>query len=180
MTSTGFGRSMTLARRFSTKTSSGYTLRAPRAGAPELLPLFVLCLDAGLRASEAKALRRSDLSLEWQEGVIARGELIVAKSKTEAGTGRKIPLTRRACSLLTLWLSRTSSDSRERFRLSEPSDRFRGRCSRPSHLRGRFPTTTKRVKVCMVHCAWAERAAVPMARSAPHVHHTASRECEQQ
>jgi hypothetical protein len=28
------------------------------------------------------------------------------ESKTEAGSGRKIPLTRRACTMLTLWLSR--------------------------------------------------------------------------
>ena len=73
---------------------------------PALLPLFVLCLDGGLRASEAKTLRRRDLKLTWQDGVIARGELVVAKSKTDAGVGRKIPLTRRACGVLTLWFSR--------------------------------------------------------------------------
>jgi hypothetical protein len=38
--------------------------------------------------------------------VVARGELVVAKSKTDAGAGRKIPLTKRACGALTLWLSR--------------------------------------------------------------------------
>jgi len=57
---------------------------------PALLPLFIVCLDAGLRASEAKTLRRRDLNLEWQVRVIAKGELVVAKSKTDAGTGRKI------------------------------------------------------------------------------------------
>jgi len=82
---------------------------------PALLPLFVVCLDAGLRASEAKTLRRRDLNLEWQDGVIARGELVVAKSKTDAGTGRRIPLTRRACSVLTLWLSRLPEANAEAF-----------------------------------------------------------------
>ncbi|MHB8384692.1 MAG: tyrosine-type recombinase/integrase, partial [Candidatus Binataceae bacterium] len=82
---------------------------------PALLPLFVVCLDGGLRASEAKTLRRSDLDLEWQDGVIARGELVVAKSKTDAGAGRRIPLTRRACSALTLWLSRLSAANAEAF-----------------------------------------------------------------
>jgi integrase len=82
---------------------------------PALLPLFVLCLDAGLRATEAKTLRRCDLKLEWQDRVIARGELVVAKSKTEAGAGRKIPLTRRACSVLTLWLSRFPAADQEAF-----------------------------------------------------------------
>jgi integrase len=73
---------------------------------PALLPLFALSLDAGLRASEAKMLRRKDLILEWRDRKIAKGELIVAKSKTDAGSGRKIPLTRRACAVLTLWLSK--------------------------------------------------------------------------
>src|SRR5215471_8621002 len=72
---------------------------------PALLPLFVLCVDAGLRSSEAKMLRRKDLCLEWQDGKIVSGELIVAESKTEAGTGRRIPLTRRACAVLALWFS---------------------------------------------------------------------------
>jgi len=34
------------------------------------------------------------------------GRLIVAKSKTEAGEGRTIPLTNRVCATMTLWLSR--------------------------------------------------------------------------
>lgn len=38
--------------------------------------------------------------------MIASGELLVPKSKTDAGTGRTIPLTRRVCAVLTLWLSR--------------------------------------------------------------------------
>lgn len=37
---------------------------------PALLPLFVLCLDTSLRATEAKTLRRDNLKLEWQDGVI--------------------------------------------------------------------------------------------------------------
>jgi integrase len=51
---------------------------------PALLPIFVLCLDAGLRAGEAKTLRRKDLNLEWQVGKIARGELVVARRKRAA------------------------------------------------------------------------------------------------
>jgi integrase len=46
------------------------------------------------------------LDLVWSRGAIAEGEIIVGRSKTEAGTGRVIPLTRRACAALTLWLSR--------------------------------------------------------------------------
>lgn len=46
------------------------------------------------------------LGLEWQEDVISRGQLVVPKSKTDAGTGRVVPLTRRVCAALTLWLAR--------------------------------------------------------------------------
>ena len=79
---------------------------AGKSRSPALLPLLVLTLDSGLRAAEIRALRRKDLHLDWKEGVIENGILTVPKSKTEAGTGRTIPLTRRACATLTLWLSR--------------------------------------------------------------------------
>lgn len=69
-------------------------------------PFFVLSLDAGLRPAETRALRRRDLNLTWRDGVIDTGEIVVGRSKTEAGSGRCIPLTQRACGALTLWLSR--------------------------------------------------------------------------
>jgi integrase len=73
---------------------------------PALLPLFVLALDTGLRRSELRALRLRDLKLEWKDGFIRSGEFCVPKSKTDAGTGRIVPLTHRACAALSLWLSR--------------------------------------------------------------------------
>lgn len=73
---------------------------------PSLYPFFVLSLDAGLRPSETRALRRRDLNLVWQDGVISEGEIVVGQSKTEAGRGRVVPLTKRACAALSLWLSR--------------------------------------------------------------------------
>jgi integrase len=73
---------------------------------PAMLPLFTLSIDTGLRASEVRALRRRDFELEWRDGLIVAGRLIVSKSKTDAGTGRVVPLTRRVCAALTLWLSR--------------------------------------------------------------------------
>lgn len=71
-------------------------------------------LTPGVCATEAKTVRRNDLKLEWQDGTIVRGELVVAKSKTEAGAGRKIPLTRKAC-VMTLWLSRFPAADLEAF-----------------------------------------------------------------
>ncbi len=79
---------------------------ARQSRSPALLPLMILSLDTGLRASEVKSLRRSDIHLCWSDGLIVSGELVVPTSKTEAGTGRSVPLSRRACAVMTLWLSR--------------------------------------------------------------------------
>jgi integrase len=76
---------------------------------PALLPLFVLSVDTGLRASELRALRHRDLNVTWHDGAIEQGWLTVSRSKTEGGTGRTIPLTRRGCAVLSLWLSRFPS-----------------------------------------------------------------------
>lgn len=73
-----------------------------------LYPFFTLSLDAGLRPAETRALRRRDLNLVWRDGVIEKGEVVVGRSKTEAGTGRIVPLTKRARAALTLWLARFS------------------------------------------------------------------------
>jgi len=86
---------------------------AQQSRSQALLPLLVLSLDTGLRASEVRALRLKDLTLTWERGVIVRGELAVRESKTEAGTGRVIPFTHRACAALTLWLSRFSNANPE-------------------------------------------------------------------
>ncbi|MGB8684846.1 MAG: site-specific integrase [Candidatus Binatus sp.] len=79
---------------------------AAKSRSPALLPLLIVSLDSGLRASEIRSLRRRDLMLEWRSGLIEKGALMVPKSKTEAGTGRSVPLTSRVCAILTLWLSR--------------------------------------------------------------------------
>ena len=55
-----------------------------------LYPFFVLSLDAGLRPSETRALRHSNLQLKWRQDAIEAGEIIVGRSKTEAGTGRVV------------------------------------------------------------------------------------------
>jgi len=82
---------------------------------PAMLPVFILAIDTGLRASEVRALRRRDLALEWRNGVIQSGRLVVSKSKTDAGTGRIVPLTRRVCGVLTLWLSRFPEAGRDSY-----------------------------------------------------------------
>jgi integrase len=72
---------------------------------PSLLPLFTVGIDTGLRASELQSLRRRDVVITWS-GSVASGELVVPKSKTEAGKGRTVPLTQRTCATLSTWFAR--------------------------------------------------------------------------
>jgi integrase len=88
---------------------------ASSSRSPALLPLLVLSLDTGMRASEVQGLRRRDLGLNWVNGDIVSGEVIVPRSKTAAGTGRVIPFTRRVCACLSLWLSRFPDTTSENF-----------------------------------------------------------------
>ena len=74
------------------------------------MPLFTVGIDTGLRASELQALRRKDVTIEWN-GPIASGVLVVPKSKTEAGKGRTVPLTQRTCAILSTWLARFGEGS---------------------------------------------------------------------
>ncbi|MGO9685111.1 MAG: tyrosine-type recombinase/integrase [Beijerinckiaceae bacterium] len=74
-----------------------------KSGSPALLPLFIMSIDSGLRASEIRSLRRGDATLA-RNGDGFEGEIIVRQSKTDAGTGRVIPLTRRAAAALAAWL----------------------------------------------------------------------------
>jgi integrase len=87
---------------------------AGQSRSPVLLPLFLLSLDTGMRAGEVRALRLRDLRLISKDQQITNGEIIVPKSKTAAGTGRLIPLSKRVCAALTLWIGYfpgTMSDS---------------------------------------------------------------------
>ncbi len=79
---------------------------ASQSRSSALLSLLVISLDTGMRLGETQALRRKDLALAWKDGVIQRGEITVPKSKTAAGTGRVIPLSRRVCACLSMWLER--------------------------------------------------------------------------
>jgi integrase len=69
------------------------------SASPELYPMFVLSIDTGLRASELRSLRHRDLML-------AGREVVVPRSKTEAGKGRSVPLTERAAVAIGEWLRR--------------------------------------------------------------------------
>jgi integrase len=71
---------------------------------PALGPLFIVSIDSGLRASEIRNLRRGDVTLATGDG--CDSEIVVRRSKTEAGTGRVVPLTSRAAAALAAWLAK--------------------------------------------------------------------------
>jgi integrase len=60
-----------------------------------LYPFFLLSLDAGLRPSESRSLKRLNIRARWNGETIVEAEVLIDRSKTEAGTGRIVPLTRR-------------------------------------------------------------------------------------
>jgi integrase len=68
----------------------------------------VLGLNTGLRHSEVRKLR-------WKNLDLARRVLVVGESKTEAGSGRPVPLTQPACAVLDMWASRFPNRKPEHF-----------------------------------------------------------------
>lgn len=70
---------------------------------PAMLPLFVLAVDTGLRAGELRVLRWEDLGAHAAGAEMEAPHVRVRKSKTEAGTGRVIPLSRRGRAALAVW-----------------------------------------------------------------------------
>lgn len=68
----------------------------------------VLGLNTGLRHSEVRNLR-------WKNVDLKRRVLVVGESKTEAGSGRAVPLTQPAWAALDLWASRFPNAKPEHF-----------------------------------------------------------------
>jgi integrase len=99
---------------------------------PALLPLFVMAIDTGLRASELRHLRRRDLHLTWANGFIESGTVVVSRSKTEGGTGRMVPLTKRACAVLSLWLSRFQDAGPDSYAFAQHCVGFAGNDRKPA------------------------------------------------
>jgi integrase len=79
------------------------------SASPVLYPAFVLAIDTGIRAAELRSLRHRDLLLMHDGVSFVGGEIVVPKSKTEAGKGRSIPLTKRAVNGIAEWLRRFPS-----------------------------------------------------------------------
>jgi integrase len=79
--------------------------RIRKSSSPAVLPLFIASIDSGLRASEIRALKRGNVTLTQNRDGF-EGEIVVGQSKTDAGTGRVIPLTRRAAAAIAAWFER--------------------------------------------------------------------------
>ena len=73
-----------------------------------LFPAFVVALQTGLRYSELRLLR-------WSQVDFLNAQLTVGQSKTAAGTGRVVPLNDRALGELKRWATGFSNRSREHY-----------------------------------------------------------------
>ena len=80
-----------------------------------LLPAVLLALNTGMRYSELRLLR-------WNQVDLERRTVRVGKSKTEAGTGRVIPLNNKATQVLNFWAEQFSNREPEHFIF--PSERY--------------------------------------------------------
>ena len=80
-----------------------------------LLPAVLLALNTGMRYSELRLLR-------WNQADLERRTVRVGKSKTEAGTGRVIPLNDRATKILKFWADQFPKREEEHFIF--PSERY--------------------------------------------------------
>jgi integrase len=73
-----------------------------------LYPIVVLGLNTAMRSQEIKTLR-------WSQVDLIGKKLVVGKSKTDAGTGRLIPLNQSAVAVLTRWASRMAEARPEHY-----------------------------------------------------------------
>jgi integrase len=80
-----------------------------------LLPAVLLALNTGMRYSELRLLR-------WEQVDLERRAVRVGKSKTEAGTGRVIPLNDRATKVLKFWADQFPDRQLDHFAF--PSERY--------------------------------------------------------
>lgn len=80
-----------------------------------LLPAVLLALNTGMRYSELRLLR-------WNQVDMERRTVRVGKSKTEAGTGRVIPLNDRATKILKFWAEQFPNREPEHFIF--PTERY--------------------------------------------------------
>jgi integrase len=69
---------------------------ASKSRCRSLYPVVMLAINTGMRTSEIRGLR-------WGQVDFLANSLIVGDSKTEAGTGRVIPLNARAITMLSHW-----------------------------------------------------------------------------
>src|SRR5205807_4553411 len=74
-----------IAKVYSPEEKTGLTAEAQTSKSPNIYPALMLAQNTGMRSSE---IRR----IQWKQVDLTKRFLIVAKSKTDAGEGRTIPL----------------------------------------------------------------------------------------
>jgi integrase len=83
-------------RKLTSTEESMLLLECGRSVSRCLLPFVVLLLETGSRLNTVR-------TLQWGQIDFARRKLRFGKDKTDAGTGREVPLSSRALETLTLW-----------------------------------------------------------------------------
>lgn len=85
-----------IGRALTTEEEARLLAAAAKSRSRSIEPALVLALNTGLRRDELASLR-------WEQVDLAARRLTVGKSKTKAGSGRKVPLNVRAFATLTAW-----------------------------------------------------------------------------
>jgi integrase len=83
-------------RKLTAPEESMLILECGRSPSRCLLPFVVLLLETGARFNTVR-------TLQWSQIDLARRKLKFGKDKTDAGTGREVPLSSRAVEMLKLW-----------------------------------------------------------------------------
>jgi integrase len=110
-----FDKGRKLGRCISTAEESALLSQCRNRRSRSLYPAVVIALQACLRYSEIRQLR-------WQQVDLGRSAITVGKSKTDAGEGRVIPMSRFLCEILTLWATRFPSRKLNHFVF--PSEKY--------------------------------------------------------
>ncbi|MBV8138830.1 MAG: tyrosine-type recombinase/integrase [Deltaproteobacteria bacterium] len=71
------------------------------------------------------------MQVSWADREIVSGELVAARSKTEGGTGRIIPLTRQVCQVLSSWIRESVVSEPDAYLFPKHQIGFEGNSRRP-------------------------------------------------
>jgi integrase len=132
---------------------------AKNSASRSLYPALLTSIHTGLRSKELR-------TLQWRQVDLLAGEILVGKSKTEGGEGRRVPLSETAIGVLKQWRSQFHNATpkhfvfpREKYGLMGQKGTFGGKVAPyetfPNEPVGSFATAWRTAKkVAAVECRW--------------------------